>query len=154
MVGVILLVRMWVEKFYAAYTLYHALSSSLWGCERMWVEKSLAVSNQWSVASSSLWGCELKNCRFSLFSLFALSSSLWGCELKNILHIGFSHHCMSSSLWGCELKSRCKAWVESTPCHPPCEDVSWKSVPSPNFPSPSVILLVRMWVEKYRFRTS
>ena len=33
----------------------------------------------------------------------------------------------SSSLWGCELKNNLFLPRASTLCHPPCEDVSWKT---------------------------
>ena len=54
----------------------------------------------------------------------------------------------SSSLWGCELKNWRK-WLHRTlHGHPPCEDVSWKDQPVIKRKAASVILLVRMWVEK------
>ena len=55
---------------------------------------------------------------------------------------------LSSSLWGCELKSIAQAIPEVTSSHPPCEDVSWKMVSVCELGKTSVILLVRMWVEK------
>ena len=55
----------------------------------------------------------------------------------------------SSSLWGCELKKLWWTRTKTGKCHPPCEDVSWKILCHCGFYKLRVILLVRMWVEKY-----
>ena len=54
----------------------------------------------------------------------------------------------SSSLWGCELKRICKWYHPLRIRHPPCEDVSWKVKDHASEITETVILLVRMWVEK------
>ena len=54
----------------------------------------------------------------------------------------------SASLWGCELK----CWITCTLmrrswCQPPCEAVSWNVSPHNCNCTPTVSLLVRLWVE-------
>ena len=148
-----------------------SMSSSLWGCE---LKIQYVYHALFFVLSSSLWGCELKN--FSTFlSVIATAVILLVRMWVENLIPWIRKNCSwpSSSLWGCELKSFNEAcsyvrishppcedvsWKITTgldghshPGHPPCEDVSWKIILSTAFLTACVvILLVRMWVEKYR----
>ena len=136
---------MWVEKLNASYTLYHALSSSLWGCE---LKNILHIGFSHHCMSSSLWGCELKRIRLSLITRIGWSSSLWGCELKICPFAEFSkslaHPPCEDVSWKVPIPDKLRDVLS----HPPCEDVSWKSKHKTGTSGNVVILLVRMWVEK------
>ena len=99
---VILLVRMWVEKYMGR---VNKTSCPVILLVRMWVEK----------------------CKTCCYRAPVKSSSLWGCELKRYYYIDRNCVLLSSSLWGCELKRLEQRWNRWPYCHPPCEDVSWKA---------------------------
>ena len=80
------------------------------------------------------------------------SSSLWGCELKNQAR---EEYITSKSHPPCEDVSwKVRYLKPNAVCsgHPPCEDVSWKMAVLELPDSSVVILLVRMWVEKWKRR--
>ena len=81
-VYVILLVRMWVEKWKIMHQRLQKRSSSLWGCE---LKNCMELQDITELQSSSLWGCELKSSWSSSFHACPPSSSLWGCELKKLM---------------------------------------------------------------------
>ena len=101
---VILLVRMWVERLWVRMDLEQKASSSLWGCELK--GKNYHI-HRVRPLSSSLWGCELKDGGKVVFIPEPGSSSLWGCELKEKNRVWRMNRSRSSSLWGCELKEFC-----------------------------------------------
>ena len=166
---VILLVRMWVENLIVREYADWARSSSLWGCE-LKIVVSLAFPKD--EKSSSLWGCELKikgsDCTCISFRHPPCEDVSWKSE--NISEYYYDDVILlvrmwvekpnsqlvtvagetSSSLWGCELKSHSAMLFPEKLRHPPCEDVSWKTKLSYNEGwTDYVILLVRMWVEKW-----
>ena len=166
-VVVILLVRMWVEKICAI--AFGIIPQSHPPCEdvswkvhlqhtsktttvillvRMWVENKISGYLIDPTGSSSLWGCELKSQEPFLNCIFFWSSSLWGCELKKqscmAVKLTHSHPPCEDVSW----KSVIGLDKKKFRSHPPCEDVSWKTCEYYKYFLFWVILLVRMWVEK------
>ena len=162
---------MWVEKSdlrSAEYWLCHP------PCEDVSWKLIPNARNSSLVWSSSLWGWELKTSRF--LSSHSTSFCHPPCEdvswkaldTKNptvttvvilLVRMWVENASrnepqrvtrQSSSLWGCELKN-CEDDYEGSrqKRHPPCEDVSWKINGKGGCGKTTVILLVRMWVEKY-----
>ena len=143
------------------------MSSSLWGCELKRLSfRDCSLRN----GSSSLWGCELKNrCRSVRYfvcpvillvrmwveNFWAVSFSpptpvillvrMWVEKQSGHLEALHSRHppCEDVS-WKVVLVYLCYAIFS----HPPCEDVSWKIRSIKYWQRCSVILHVRMWVEK------
>ena len=116
---------------------------------RMWVENKISGYLIDPTGSSSLWGCELKSQEPFLNCIFFWSSSLWGCELKKqscmAVKLTHSHPPCEDVSW----KSVIGLDKKKFRSHPPCEDVSWKTCEYYKYFLFWVILLVRMWVEKY-----
>ena len=115
---------------------------------RMWVENKISGYLIDPTGSSSLWGCELKSQEPFLNCIFFWSSSLWGCELKKqscmAVKLTHSHPPCEDVSW----KSVIGLDKKKFRSHPPCEDVSWKTCEYYKYFLFWVILLVRMWVEK------
>ena len=159
---------MWVEKVNTKQAHPATSSSSLWGCELKslhplpsipqtchppcedvsW-KKSIDLRDDIPDPSSSLWGCELKNVNLTKQIRKKSHPPCEDVSWKNIDPHTFS------ALWchpPCEdvsWKVNSVMFEKTCDCHPPCEDVSWKCLlPTSTYVQWSVILLVRMWVEK------
>ena len=147
--SVILLVRMWVEKHSFSGKQRRGWSSSLWGCElkNLWYKSRLkevchppCEDVSWKAYEHSVRSaphghppCEDVSWKAKEHNIDTHGASHPPCEdvsWKNSGEQEQENKNPSSSLWGCELKMSLKRWL--------------------SFP-PIVILLVRMWVEKYLF---
>ena len=139
---------MWVEKYFTCFPSFVTQSSSLWGCElKSCIDRQIGKRNR----SSSLWGCELKNPSFLKESI---AQSHPPCEDVSWKKIVDHMECWINGHPPCEdvsWKSSMSSSRLSCSCHPPCEDVSWKVWDIFRMCGASVILLVRMWVEKYTY---
>ena len=160
---VILLVRMWVENSPESWP--HPRSPRHPPCEdvswkdkrlsaeavakvilhvRMWVEKWICADlHPATVMSSSMWGCELKIVTVRFWDMVENVILLVRMWVEKLLQLFSWYFCLSSSMWGCELKKQGKSAKEIVPCHPPCEDVSWKDISITSLPN--VLLSSSMW---------
>ena len=141
-------------------------------CEDVSWKTTIWEAIKTAVSSSSLWGCELKDCTVDQESVKYQSSSLWGCELKDFavcVYANLNKVILLVRMWverhyflaeqrnnqrhpPCEdvsWKSNFNFGIFNILGHPPCEDVSWKIIFSLPFFLMAVILLVRMWVERF-----
>ena len=123
-----LLVRLWIEIFGLSSDCPQSMVSLL---VRLWIEMPARTGRvPTGPLSASLWGCELKYGTKKKNGSGTQSASLWGCELKYIV-------CINSG---------------GIQCQPPCEAVNWNFfTPSSLALSRMVSLLVRLWIEMYRY---
>ena len=147
---VILLVRMWVEKLSVQFVQSFRLVILL---VRMWVEKYLTY---WIfpplhvILLVRMWveknpaELDYQDWVVILLVRFWVEHSMFAFFFR----LSMCHPPCEDVSWKTSFYVYCAVFYR----HPPCEDVSWKVAAKPGWKAPHVILLVRMWVENLSLR--